>query len=291
MSTLQCALVVSRFLHFASCMFVFGASAVSLWLREMADQPQHRVVETVLKGAVILCVISALLWFACVAAAMAGDWSRAADPDILETVLFNTEFGTVWGWRIVVSLLLAIAAFWGLPQRPLVLTLLAAALLATIALTGHASMDIGDRGDLHRATDAVHLLAGGYWIGGVAMLPLALRGRDAEAALRILNRFSAFGIVAVVLVLLSGIGNAVFIIHGWPHLLASVYGEILLAKVALAGVMVTLACLNRWVLMPGLRQASSLAALKSSIGVEIVVGALILLAASVLGTVAPPAPM
>ena len=53
--------------------------------------------------------------------------------------------------------------------------LLGAALqLASLGLVGHAAMQAGGFGALHRANDALHLLATGTWFGGLPMFALSL---------------------------------------------------------------------------------------------------------------------
>ena len=163
-------------------------------------------------------------------------------------------------------------------------------LLASVALTGHAAMEKGVTGIGHRITDAIHLLSGGYWIGAVTALPFVLRpAQRSDLTYRVLRRFSDLGVIAVLLVIGSGVFNAFFIVQAWSHILHFAYGKILLVKVGLVITMVIIACINRFVLTPTFREGdSSLRSLRRSVLVETLIGGLVVLAASFLGTVSPP---
>jgi len=290
---LEIALVVCRFAHFAACIFVFGGSAFCIVLRRIPGvQDGGRRLRFVLRLSAVGTVATALLWFLCVAGMMTGSIGGATDPTVLQTVLLKTSFGQIWLWRVLLALALAIVALRATPEVRLVTVILSALLLASVALTGHAAMEQGAAGMGHRITDAIHLLSGGYWVGAVAALPFVLMPpRPSEFTYRILRRFSDLGVIAVVLVIASGALNALFIVHDWSQIPQFSYGRILLAKVALVMTMVIIACANRFLLTPTFREGdSALRSLRGSVLVETLTGGLVVLAASLLGTVSPPMP-
>lgn len=287
----EAALVLSRFLHFAACIFLFGASAFCMALRRIPGARDSRQgLRFGLRLSAVAAVITGLLWFQCVAGMITGDASSAVDLTVLQTVLLRTSFGQIWLWRILIALAVAIVAFRATPEVRLETAILSGLLLASIGLTGHAAMEQGVRGIGHRTIDAVHLLSGGYWVGAVAALPFVLRpARPSELTYEILRRSSDLGVIAVVLVIASGVFNAFFIVQDWPDILNFSYGRVLLAKVCLVVAMVIIACANRFVLTPTFRQgASSFRSLRRSVLVETLIGGLVVLAASLLGTVSPP---
>lgn len=101
-------------------------------------------------------------------------------------------------------------------------------------------------------TDALHLAAGATWLGGLAGLALALptlagRPRDAAA---LLARFSGLAAGLLVAVAVTGTLQAWRILGSWSLLLDDTYGRLLLAKVAIAGLVALVAGLNRWRLLP-----------------------------------------
>jgi len=145
-------------------------------------------------------------------------------------------------------------------------------------------------GWLHQLTDALHLLAGGFWIGALVLLALLLRTPPPrELLLRLSSRFSALGVFAVVLVVATGALNALFIVPDWGHFLGSAYGRTLVGKIMPVAAMILLAVVNRSLLTPRIRTGEqAVADLRRNVAIETAVGALVILAASVLGTLPPP---
>lgn len=158
-------LVAARFLHFLSCMIVFGTSAFCFALeyprgiKRGQAAPQFR---TLLRASAALALISTLLWFLCVVVGMTGEWRDALHGPALETVLLQTQFGHVWQWRSLLVLALFLAVFRAAQSPDLLVLLLSLVVLESLALTGHAAMGTGTNGMAHQIADAVHLLAGGF---------------------------------------------------------------------------------------------------------------------------------
>ena len=130
-------------------------------------------------------------------------------------------------------------------------------LLASLTLTGHAALHEGWLGLAHRTNDVIHLLAGGFWFGGLLpLLPTLGLLRDPtrhDGAVVALRRFSTLGHGAVALVLLTGMLNAALILGRWPTAWASLYQRLLIAKILLVAAMTALALLNRYAFVPRLR--------------------------------------
>ena len=140
--TVDALLVVARFLHFASCMMLFGAGAFCLALPSLQEtlcRVAHPVC-VLLRCCALAALFSALLWFFSVAASMTGDWRVVANTSALRTVLFETQFGRVWQWRGLIAAALVIAAFRNTPVANRITVGLSFLLLETLALTGHAAM-------------------------------------------------------------------------------------------------------------------------------------------------------
>jgi putative copper resistance protein D len=288
---LEIAMVVFRFAHFAACIFAFGASAFCIALPRAPDGDDRREgLRSALRLAAVATVITAILWFQCVAGTMTGNAGSAADLTVLQPLLFKTSFGQIWLWRILVALAVLIVAFRAAPEMRLGTVTLSGLLLASVGLTGHAAMEQGVAGIGHRITDALHLLSGGYWIGAVAALPFLLKpAQRSDLTYRILCRFSELGVIAVLLVVTSGILNALFIVQDWSHVLHFTYGKVLLVKVGLVITMVIVACLNRFILTPTFQEGgSSFRSLRRNVLAETLIGVFVVLAASLLGTVSPP---
>ena len=113
---------------------------------------------------------------------MADDWSAAVDPGAIGAVLTDTAFGHAWMLHLVLAAALVVAVFvWR--DRWAAMAILSGLPLASLGLVGHAAMQTGAEGVLHRANHAVHLLDAGAWIGG--LVPFVLQPRAyARDALR-----------------------------------------------------------------------------------------------------------
>ncbi|WP_165821174.1 FixH family protein [Nocardioides gansuensis] len=105
------------------------------------------------------------------------------------------------------------------------------------------------------ATDVLHVLAGGVWLGGLAGLALTLptiAGRGSDAAVT-LARWSTVAAGVLAALVASGSLLAWRIVGSWDGLLHTTYGRMLLVKIGLVAVAVALATWNRFVLLPRAR--------------------------------------
>lgn len=182
------------------------------------------------------------------------------------------------------------------------LTSLAALAVASLAWSGHGAATEGRTGIIHLASDIVHLLAAGAWIGALAAFILIVSHHDwtpdtHKVAHRTLASFATAGTVIVGLIVLTGLTNSYVLIgpHYALRLVEGDYGRLLLIKLALFGGMLLLAANNRFRLTPALKgavggdgAASAVARLKRSLWIEACAGAVILGLVAWLGTLAPP---
>ncbi|MCO1658001.1 copper resistance D family protein [Pseudonocardia humida] len=127
-----------------------------------------------------------------------------------------------------------------------------AALLGALmpALTGHT----GSAPDHQLAviSAALHVAAASLWVGGLgAILVLVARHRALLDA--VLPRFSALAGGCVLAVAATGVVNAATRLEGWAALVGTGYGQLVLAKVALLGLLAGLGGLARRRLRAGRR--------------------------------------
>jgi copper transport protein len=211
-------------------------------------------------------------------------WS-ALDGTVLGDVL-ATRFGLVWGlgvlaWAGVLAIAVASRAAvpalrpasvgatgLALPAGPgswavLALAVPVLALTLVPGLGGHAGVQ-SPRWLLLPA-NVLHVLAMGAWLGGVAVLVLALRratsGLDAGDRTRLLAAtvagFSALAGVAIALLLLSGVVQSVVYVRTPANLVDTAFGRAVLIKFVLFCAIVALGYVNRRRLLPRLRRAAS----------------------------------
>ena len=222
------------------------------------------------------------------------------DPDTLHAFFFETLFGPIEAARMALLVVVAILAVAPMADRPRVAVIAVASglLLVSQAWLGHAA-EGGTTllGVVLVAAYATHVLAAAAWLGGLPLLlarivELRRQAAPADARFGLLSRYSLLATLAVSLIVASGVVNAAFRVRGhFGAFLHTSYGDVLIAKIALVGVMLGFAATNRFVAMPRLSGESGptmITRVATSIGCEIVIGVLVLLAAAVLGITPPP---
>ena len=122
----------------------------------------------------LVALITAIAWLALESASMADDWTAALDPSLIGAVLTDTAFGPAWAAHLVLAATVAVVVF-GPRARWAATAIASAALLASLGLVGHAAMQTGGEGVLHRANHALHLLTTGAWVGGLVPFAMCLR--------------------------------------------------------------------------------------------------------------------
>jgi len=300
------AWIVARFIHFAAAMAAFGIGAFRLYAFAGSLDPAHTAtrgsfdaqLRRLTTPCALLALLSALAIVPFIAAEMAGSDAAALEPAVWRDVLTETSFGHAWCWHLGFgATLLALCLLRGGAWQASAATLVALMLLASLGWTGHAAMDMGG-GITHELNQMVHLTAGGIWLGGLVPLGALLRraarlggGPYAELARIALPHFSQMGYVAVALVALTGTVNGAMLVGGFEALVATPYGRLLCLKIVLFATMVGLALVNRFRLLPRLRDPAtaspSLRALLRSVIGEQALGLAILAVVAVLGTWPP----
>ena len=228
-------------------------------------------------------------WVLASVAAMAGLPIAQLDREMVTAVLGATPLGDVVPIRLGALALVVLAIPLRLPSR--LIALPAAVALATAAWTGHAGASQGAAGSFHRLADIIHLLAAATWLGALAMLLASVMGpADPRELERRLAGFATTGTGIVVLLLVTGIANSLFI-AGWPIPLNSTWALLLGVKLALFAGMLGIAALNRCRLTPALRDGTPGArhALRLSLAGEAGVGLAVVALVSVLGVLDPVA--
>ncbi|MCG7388185.1 copper homeostasis membrane protein CopD [Pantoea sp. ACRSB] len=251
--------ILLRALHFAAVMLLAGSAFYTALLAP--ERYRHALaqrLDAIMRGCVWLALFSGLLMLATQLALMSGDWRNLSDALIWRAVL-STRFGAVWQWEIALAAATLLASLLRNERRQQAWLVGSLLQLACMALTGHAAMREGVLGALQQSNHALHLIGAAFWAGG--LLPLLILMREARQidrrsdAIRTMMRFSRYGHLAVAATLLTGVVNTLLIV-GWPRQWhAGLYSELLVVKVTLVALMVAIALLNRYVLVPRFRRA------------------------------------
>jgi putative copper resistance protein D len=302
---LEVGLAGARFFHLACAIILFGGASFVLYARpDVGGSRRLALLPAILAAAALGALLSGLAWFVLTAANMSGALVGALDRETLSSVLWDTSFGLVWALRVPLMILILAVIWWrrayALSRHAIaLLSFLAAILLASLAGVGHTQVHEGVSAGVHVTADAVHLLAAGAWLGGLLPLCLFLAPDQTaqvsnDEAVRILSRFSGMGYVAVAVLTASGSISSWFLIGSLPHLIDTSYGQLLLLKLGLFGLMLLLALSNRFWLVPAIAQSKTatgserlLARLRRQVGEELVLGLLVVGIVSVLGTLSP----
>lgn len=251
--------ILLRALHFAAVMLLAGSAFYTALLAPLRyRRALAQRLHALMSGCVWLALLSALLMLATQLVLMSGEWRNLADREIWLAVL-STRSGAVWQWETGLALITLLASGLRDERRQQAWLLGTLLQLGCLALSGHAAMREGVAGMLQQLNHAVHLIGAAFWAGG--LLPLLILMREARKidcrsdAIRAMMRFSRYGHLAVALTLLTGIINTLLIV-GWPcqwHL--TLYSELLCVKAALVVMMVGIALINRYLLVPRFRLA------------------------------------
>jgi putative copper export protein/mono/diheme cytochrome c family protein len=310
-------LIAARAIHFAaqiSLAGIFGFVALvaaPAYARTGSAMPVdlRRKLGFIAAGSLVLTLISAIPWLLFVARSMSGKpVSVVLTQGIVGTVLTDTQFGHAWVLRFgfMVLLIPFIVALGRRRALDAMATSLGAALLAATAWQGHAGAEQSFQGIVHVCADAIHLVVAGLWLG--ALLPLALLlaaahresdRRGAIVAQAATVAFSSLGLSCVAALLITGTISTWFLVGSVPALIGTLYGELLLLKIALFAVMVTVAAINRLRLLPRLAATDhGRKAIESRIAVgqlernaliEALIGLGVIAIVAVLGTQTPAA--
>jgi putative copper resistance protein D len=218
----------------------------------------------------LVAIVSGAGWLVIVASNMSGmPLASALQGSVLGIVLTQTHFGIDWivraGLTVAIAICLALQARTRSHAVGWVGLLAASAFVASLAWAGHGAATEDVPFDaLHAPADILHLLAAGAWLG--ALLPLVIflvqacrdMSSQAVAVARIATlRFSVLGLSAVGTLIVTGVVNTWFLAGSVPALLGTLYGQLLLLKIALFAAMIGVAGINQRRLLPHLADSAT----------------------------------
>ena len=275
---------ITRWLNEAGLMALYGDAVLAHLLRgHFPTLPRggwRRI-------AAPMVLITALLWLCLVAAQMAGDTGAMTNPAVLMQVVTQTLFGQVFVARLVLLLLLALSVF--LDWRPMLVALFSGIGLVTIAFTSHAAQaSPANFTAIGITSDGLHLLTGGFWIGGLAMLAgLFARRVETGPLAGAVGIFSQTGMIAVTVLVLTGMLNGASILLGGAGADAPLYLGVLGAKLTLVLAMIGLALFNQFRLLPKLAESNNREQLFRHVRWELGLGLCVILLAALLSLLPP----
>ena len=301
------SLIGVRFALYVTLAALFGLAAFSLYGLRARERGDALALRPWFIASAGLSLLFSGAWVVLMASSMAGTPAWPIDREAVGALLTGSAIGAAWKLRMVLVALAALAALvaGGRGIWLSIVALCSAVALATLAWTGHGAMDEAVMGWVHLIVDILHLIASGAWVGALLGLLLlvsrpAARVDAAHLGLthRALHGFGAIGTVVVGTILVTGLVNGWMLvgIGNLATLPATLYGQLLIAKLALFVAMLGLASLNRFRLTPAFERSiaaddhkGALGALRTSLAIETACVIAVLGLIAWLGTLAPPA--
>ena len=297
-----------RWAGFLALLGMIGAAAFDLFvLRRLRRDPALRpVVERaaysawrLAAAAAALSVLALLvrLWLQSAALNGAAD---AFDPAALDGLLTATVWGAGWTLQAVATVAFCIGLMVARAPRGRSVgwtgAAVAALLLAAVpALSGHAAA-VEPATALALASDWLHVLGAGAWVGTLGTLVLAglpaaafaAEGERTGAFARMVRAFSPVALTGGALAGATGVANSLFHLGAVPQLWETAYGRTLLLKLALLAVVAGLGFYHWRYVLPGLDAPETPARLRRSAATELAAGVAVILATAVLVALPPP---
>jgi putative copper export protein len=274
--------VLSVLLRAAAFMLLFQATGAVIFLRLFdrdltRSRPFIELLARAAAGAAILFVTAHQLLEP---ARMAGELSGVLDFSLQQMALMSSN-GVAFGLRLLGLGLILIG---GRRSAGLLGVL---SVVVSFVVTGHTAVH-PDRAWLLPLLLA-HVLIVAFWFGSFWPLLLVVAREAAQGAARVVAGFSRLAVGLVLLIPVAGLGIAWALLPGLAAL-RQPYGELLISKVALFGIVMIFAALNKQRLGPALarEEPRAPARFRASVLAELVLVCLILAVTAVMTALFSP---
>jgi putative copper resistance protein D len=266
-------LFVSLWVHLASGVLLTGAFFMLLLAGPPRASAAHRWDGVVLAWSRLLVLValgSGIVWLLARTAVFENRPHAALEVRAVRNAALDTWPGLVWlarhGLLIVLGAFLAIRADLAENRNWIAARgealMLAALALALVGGSSHAAA-ISPGVVSAVAIDIAHLLGTGLWVGALVPLALLLRLASREDgadslfyAVRAARRFSRAALITMLILMGSGVMNAIVQVESIAGLAGTTHGRLLLAKLAVLVPILVLAAVNRSHMLPALHGSS-----------------------------------
>lgn len=298
MSNLVTLAALLRGLHLAATLSLLGTVGFRAWIL-----PSHLVVPEALHSLLarlqwisgLIALLAGAAWFMLQATSIADADTLSGALAAMPVVAADARFGNILLARLG---LLSVAALLASPSRICrkglawrngVTLLVTVAALSLQGMIGHVGATAGAIGDSLVLSEALHLLAAGFWLGGLLPLFMCLWLLPQAQAAAVCEGFSPIGLGCVLVLAGTGFAQGLELIGSLPALLGTAYGHIALLKIGLFLAALAMAVGNRLWLTDRLAigGVGARRTMLVSVGVETGVGAAIVLAAGYLASATP----
>jgi putative copper export protein len=267
------AAIALKTLTYAATLGAAGAVFFLRYSGALITRAQRSKVRRIVLSLAVLSVLAGAAHIMVSAGSMSGAAAGMWDGSLLGMV-WQAGAGRANAIRAV-GLLLAALIVWS--DRPSWRALLGAALAATsFAWTGHARSLNPDV--IPVLLICTHLLGVAFWLGALMPLLIVARGGDLPRTAATAARFGKAAVFVVGVLVAAGAILVWMLLGSLAALWESTYGRFVMLKLALVAGLLGLAAFNKLRLTPRLRggDAGAARSLRTSIGLELLVGILIL---------------
>jgi putative copper resistance protein D len=272
---------------------VFGvAVAPRAFARAPAEvaAPARRALARLCRASLLVALAGALVWLVAEAGWIADASGLAASLQAVPPVLSGTLFGHAVAVRLL-ALVITLALLGRQPtaERWRVATLLCGATVCLHAAHSHA-MAMHGWPRLLLASQMLHLLSAGAWLGGLLPLLLVVRRTPPATGAAACRWFSPLGQWCIAGIVVSAGWQFYRLIGGVAALTGTAHGWTAMAKMVLFVVLLGFAAINRYRLGPALLGPDPAAArrdLRRSLAWQTAAGLLVVILAAILSGLQP----
>ena len=268
-------LYVLSFLAVGTGLFIFH-------FRSFLSQPTLAYCCKLVRKSSLIGSIIAPLLLLMTAGNIGGDLQSAFDPLMINIALSSKAGQSVlvlfFGFLFV---LLWISLFQN--QRPIPGILGFALILSSFSLYGHSTIN----GFSSQLLIVLHLGAISFWVGSFLPLRYSTQGKiEEENLFQIAHQFGVYAVYYIGVLLITGLMLGTILVGGIEQLVTSDYGKAFLLKLFFAITLLGIGALNKFRLVPQLKNNNLAHAIKlrKSINVEISILFIILVISSLLTT-------
>ena len=266
---------VLSFLAVGTGLFIFH-------FRSFLSQPTLAYCCKLVRKSSLIGAIIAPLLLLMTAGNIGGDLQSAFDPLMINIALSSKAGQSVlvlfFGFLFV---LLWISLFQN--QRPIPGILGFALILSSFSLYGHSTIN----GFSSQLLIVLHLGAISFWVGSFLPLRYLTQGKiEEENLFQIAHQFGVYAVYYIGVLLITGLMLGTILVGGIEQLVTSDYGKAFLFKLFFATTLLGIGALNKFRLVPQLKNnnLSHAIKLRKSINVEISILFIILVISSLLTT-------
>ena len=259
-----------------------GTGLFILHFRSLLSQPTFAYCCKLVSKASLIGSIIAPLLLLMTAGNIGGDLQSAFDPLMINIALSSKAGQSVlvlfFGFLFV---LLWISLFQN--QRPIPGILGFALILSSFSLYGHSTIN----GFGSQLLIVLHLGAISFWVGSFLPLRYSTQGKiEEENLFQIAHQFGVYAVYYIGVLLITGLTLGTILVGGIDQLVTSDYGKAFLFKLFFATTLLGIGALNKFRLVPQLKNnnLSHAIKLRKSINVEISILFIILVISSLLTT-------